>query len=144
MSPLVDNVMQEFANCARTSPMSLTEDLVALCNRPEPDPGLDPETVLFTDAEYEVAASQILASHGSDPVWVFAYGSLLWKPAQPGLQWRIVTTKGWHRSASAATGGESTFAAGAKALGQFPETGHSRAIFRNEPARVGNADGAAN
>jgi cation transport protein ChaC len=90
--------MQDLAICARTSPMSLTEDLVALCNRLEPDPGPAPETVLFADAEYEDVASQILISHGRDPVWVFAYGSLLWKPAQPGLQWRIVTAKGWHRS----------------------------------------------
>ncbi|MDU9007077.1 gamma-glutamylcyclotransferase [Sedimentitalea todarodis] len=42
--------------------------------------------------------SQILAAHGGDPVWVFAYGSLLWIPAQPGLPWRIVTANGWHRS----------------------------------------------
>lgn len=78
--------------------MSLTEDLVALCNRHELDPGPDRESVLFTDDEYEDAASQILASHGSEPVWVFAYGSLLWKPAQPGLAWRVVIAKGWHRS----------------------------------------------
>jgi cation transport protein ChaC len=90
--------LQQHIPTMRTSSMSLTEGLVAQCYRPEPDPGHDAETALFTDVEYENVASQILASHGSKPLWVFAYGSLLWKPAQPGLEWRIATAKGWHRS----------------------------------------------
>jgi len=90
--------LQQHFPSMRTTSMSLTEGLVAHCHRSEPDPGHDSGTVLFTDVEYENVASQILASHGSMPLWVFAYGSLLWKPAQPGLEWRIATAKGWHRS----------------------------------------------
>lgn len=78
--------------------MALTEELVALCHRDEPDPGPDPRQVKFSDAEFEAAAAEILVECGSGPVWVFAYGSLIWKPAwRPSQQCRA-TAHGWHRS----------------------------------------------
>ena len=39
-------------------PMTLTKDLVARCERHEPDPGPQPGSRYFTDAEYEAAADR--------------------------------------------------------------------------------------
>ena len=62
-------------------PMTLTEELVARCERHEPDPGLQPGSRYFTDAEYEAAAATLIEQAPLGPLWVFAYGSLIWKPA---------------------------------------------------------------
>ena len=78
--------------------MTLTEDLIALCHRDEPDPGPDPQKVAFTDAEFDAAAAKILTECGPGPVWVFAYGSLIWKPAWRPAQQCRATAHGWHRS----------------------------------------------
>lgn len=78
--------------------MTLTEDLIALCHRDEADPGPDPQEVEFTDAEFDAAATEILRECGPGPVWVFAYGSLIWKPAWRPSQQVLATAHGWHRS----------------------------------------------
>lgn len=78
--------------------MALTEELVAFCHRDEPDPGPDPQQIAFTDAEFDAAATEILRECGSGPVWVFAYGSLIWKPAWRPAQQCRATAHGWHRS----------------------------------------------
>lgn len=36
--------------------------------------------------------------NGSDDLWVFAYGSLIWRPSFDWLERRCVTLKGYHRS----------------------------------------------
>ena len=78
--------------------MSLTTELVALCHRAVPEPPRDPEIARFTDADYERAAADVLTRLGDDPIWVFAYGSLLWKPAGDIAEHRRSTAFGWHRS----------------------------------------------
>lgn len=78
--------------------MTLSEDLVALCHRDEQDPGPDPRHVLLTDADFEAAAAKIIADCGSGPIWVFAYGSLIWKPVGEPVEQRHATAMGWHRS----------------------------------------------
>lgn len=78
--------------------MSLTSDLVALCHRDVPEPPRNPDIVRFTDADYDRAAAEILARLGDDPIWVFAYGSLVWKPATDIAEQRLGTALGWHRS----------------------------------------------
>ena len=78
--------------------MSLTSELVALCHRDVPEPPRDPEISRFTDADYELAATDVLTRLGDDPIWVFAYGSLLWKPAGDISEQRRSTAFGWHRS----------------------------------------------
>jgi cation transport protein ChaC len=83
---------------ARRGGLALTEDLVRLCHRDEPDPGPDPQRQMFTDAEFDAAAARILAEAGSEPIWVFAYGSLIWKPALQPIAQRRATAIGWHRS----------------------------------------------
>ena len=78
--------------------MSLTADLVALCHREVAEPARDPEAARFGDAEYDNAASEVLARLGSGPIWVFAYGSLIWKPGASVAETRLSTAFGWHRA----------------------------------------------
>lgn len=78
--------------------MSLTADLVALCRRDVPEPARDPGQVRYTDADFDRAATEVLAKLGDAPIWVFAYGSLLWKPAADSAEQRRGTAFGWHRS----------------------------------------------
>lgn len=80
------------------SPMTLTEELVARCERHEPDPGPQPGSRYFTDAEYEAAAAKLIGQAPPGPLWVFAYGSLIWKPEFTSLEHRQGIAYGWHRS----------------------------------------------
>lgn len=36
--------------------------------------------------------------NGSDDLWVFAYGSLIWRPGFPWQERRLTTVRGYHRS----------------------------------------------
>ncbi len=83
---------------ARGATMSLTAGLVALCHLEIPEPPRDPDTVRFTDADYDCAATEVLSELGDGPIWVFAYGSLIWKPAADIAEQRRSTAHGWHRS----------------------------------------------
>ena len=76
--------------------MSLTPDLVAFCHRDVPEPPRNPDMIRFTDADYDRAAAEVLARLGDDPIWVFAYGSLVWKPAGDIAEQRLGTAFGWH------------------------------------------------
>jgi len=79
--------------------MELTPDKVALVHRVVADPGPDPALVYHTDADYRAAVEQILASHpNGEDIWIFAYGSLIWKPEVNHIEERIGTVRGWHRS----------------------------------------------
>ena len=79
-------------------PMALTAVLVAHCERPEPDPGPDPSRRYFTEAEYEAAAARLIEQCAPGPLWVFAYGSLIWKPEIETTDHRHAVAHGWHRS----------------------------------------------
>ena len=78
--------------------MALTPDLVALCAREVPDPGPAADSEEFDDAGYQTAAAQVLDHYGPGPIWIFAYGSLLWKPAVAHAEHLTATVDGWHRS----------------------------------------------
>jgi cation transport protein ChaC len=78
--------------------MALTAELVAHCERPEPDPGPDPSRRYFSDAEYEAAAARLIEQAAPGPLWVFAYGSLIWKPAIAASDHRRALAHGWHRA----------------------------------------------
>ncbi len=80
------------------APMALTAELVARCERPEPDPGPKPGYARFTDDEYDAAALALLEQNPAGPLWVFAYGSLIWKPAFDAIEHRRATAYGWHRA----------------------------------------------
>lgn len=79
-------------------PLALTAELIA---RAHPDPVADDETALqvMTDAELAPGLARALTarSTASDPVWIFAYGSLLWSPEFAVTEQRIGRVHGWHR-----------------------------------------------
>ncbi|MBB5662238.1 cation transport protein ChaC [Rhizobium leguminosarum] len=78
--------------------MALTDELVSLTLRPEIDPGPEPHRVPLTEAELELFAKQLLDEAEGAPLWVFAYGSLIWKPDFDAVEWQRGAARGWHRS----------------------------------------------
>ena len=77
--------------------MELTAELVALVERTEPDPGPTPGLPEPTEADLAAAATQLLATRPPGPLWLFAYGSLIWKPELEHLETRHALAHGWHR-----------------------------------------------
>ena len=78
--------------------LALTADLVARCERPEPDPGPHTSYRRYTDEDYQDRANRLLGAAPAGPLWVFAYGSLMWKPAVPVIEHRRAAAHGWHRA----------------------------------------------
>jgi cation transport protein ChaC len=77
--------------------MELTAELVALVERTEPDPGPTPGRPDPTAADLDATASALLAARPDGPLWLFAYGSLIWKPELEHLETRQALAHGWHR-----------------------------------------------
>jgi cation transport protein ChaC len=80
--------------------MSLTQELVDLCFREETDPGTPANWEPLTDDDYTTLTDRLSAEIGSEPLWIFAYGSLIWKPGFDSVDSRRATVFGWHRSFS--------------------------------------------
>jgi cation transport protein ChaC len=78
--------------------MSLTDDLVARSFRVEVDPGPERNRTPISDGEVESLCHRLLSECGDQPLWVFAYGSLIWKPDFDAVESRLGTAHGWHRS----------------------------------------------
>jgi cation transport protein ChaC len=78
--------------------MALTAELVALCHRAEPDRGLPPYLTEIADGDYELFATDLLKRREPGPLWLFAYGSLIWKPAYDPVEHCRATAHGWHRA----------------------------------------------
>lgn len=78
-------------------PMSLTEELVALVERIEPDPGPPPGMTDPSEEDFRIRAEALLARHTPRPLWLFAYGSLIWKPEADHLEAVPARARGWHR-----------------------------------------------
>ncbi len=79
--------------------MSLTAELVARCHRQMDDPGPDPAVTYLSDSNYAEMVETILAGRpAGEPLWLFAYGSLIWKPEIEHVDERVATAAGWHRS----------------------------------------------
>jgi glutathione-specific gamma-glutamylcyclotransferase len=82
-----------------TRPLALTPDLVARTKRHIPDPGRDPDLSYFSDAEYASIVADMLAKRPSNsPLWLFACGSLIWKPEVDHIEEQMGRAHGWHRS----------------------------------------------
>jgi cation transport protein ChaC len=82
----------------RIETIALTAELVALVDRVEPDPGPEPGRRDPTDAEFAAMAENVLAGAPEGDLWLFAYGSLIWKPELDFCDQRRATALGWHRS----------------------------------------------
>ena len=78
-------------------PLALTAELVALVERTEPDPGPEPGRHDPSDAEFAAMAREIAAGAPEGELWLFAYGSLIWKPELETVEAQRATAKGWHR-----------------------------------------------
>ena len=80
-------------------PLKLTAELVARVHCQVVDSGPLEGTTYLTDADYDQITSQLLEERpeGAD-VWLFAYGSLIWKPEFPHVEERLATAQGWQRS----------------------------------------------
>lgn len=76
--------------------MDLTPELVALCERKVAEPGPDPRWM--ENHEIKAFAESLLARRPPGPLRVFAYGSLIWKPAFASVRRLRGTAQGWHRS----------------------------------------------
>ena len=78
--------------------LSLTSELVALCHREVADPGPEAQHDYFVDADYAKAVARLLKERPKGPFWLFAYGSLIWKPEFPTEESLLGVAEGWHRS----------------------------------------------
>lgn len=83
----------------RVRQMALTPDLVARVHRALEDPGPEPHLAYHSEEDYGRIVKTMLAAHppGQD-AWLFAYGSLIWKPEVEHVGSRRGTAHGWHRS----------------------------------------------
>lgn len=78
--------------------MSLTPELVARVHREVPEPDLPPGTTRLTDADFAGLVGDLLArAPVGDDIWIFACGSLIWKPAFAIDEQRPAHLRGWHR-----------------------------------------------
>ncbi len=80
--------------------MRLTQELVARCHRVVQDPGPEPKYDYFGEDDYAAATAAILDGKPDGPLWLFAYGSLIWKPEFPTMETRKATAAGWQRAFS--------------------------------------------
>jgi cation transport protein ChaC len=79
--------------------MSLTPELVARCWREIEDTGPDPEAAHLDDGDYDALVDALQAElPDSQPLWLFGYGSLIWKPEIEHVEERVAMACGWHRS----------------------------------------------
>ncbi|WP_201839276.1 gamma-glutamylcyclotransferase [Microvirga zambiensis] len=83
----------------RTRRMTLTPEHVAQVHRVLDDPGPDPTWTYHGDTDYDALARDLIACRPDGPdTWLFAYGSLIWKPEIEHVETRRGTARGWHRS----------------------------------------------
>lgn len=78
--------------------MALTAELVARCERPVEDPGPEEGYHYFADHEFRPVAEDLLRRKPAGALWVFAYGSLIWKPEFTVCEQRRARAYGWHRA----------------------------------------------
>src|SRR5262245_52026163 len=80
--------------------MRLSPDLVGLCHREVAEPEPDIRYDYFTEKDYARETRRLLAEKPEGPLWIFAYGSLIWKPEFTAFETRRATAHGWRRTFS--------------------------------------------
>jgi cation transport protein ChaC len=78
--------------------MTLTRALAERAARTVQDEGPAPGSVQLAEEDYELAVREILAQAPPEGIWLFAYGSLLWKPECELGESRSALVRGWHRA----------------------------------------------
>ncbi len=82
-----------------TKQMRLSERHIAIVTQTVPDPG--PQLVdgfrPAIDADYDANVAEMLATRPPGRFWLFAYGSLIWRPETAFDEKRIARARGWHR-----------------------------------------------
>ena len=76
--------------------MTLTSDCIEARHRGSP-PAEGRVIPRLSDAEVEASLDTALAEAGNAGLWLFAYGSLLWRPDFPHNESRIARVYGYHR-----------------------------------------------
>ena len=62
--------------------IKLTPELVARVHRSIPDTGPSPGFLHMGEEDYDQLTDEILRDHpANEDLWIFAYGSLMWRPA---------------------------------------------------------------
>jgi cation transport protein ChaC len=80
-------------------PMRLTQELVDRVARVVEDEGYEAHVEVFGEADYDQHLAEFLMPLApGDPVWVFAYGSLIWKPGFAHVETRRGVAEDWQRS----------------------------------------------
>jgi cation transport protein ChaC len=78
--------------------MELTPELVARVHRAIADSGPSPGFVHMDEADYDRVADELLCDHPAhEDLWIFAYGSLMWRPACEIDGQETARLNGWHR-----------------------------------------------
>jgi cation transport protein ChaC len=77
--------------------MALTRDLVARLQALPTDCGPGPNDKLCDEADYGRLLSDVLAGKPRGDIWLFAYGSLMWRPACLDEERRPALLRGHHR-----------------------------------------------
>lgn len=79
--------------------MRLTPELVDRVARVVADEGYEAHVAVFSETDYDEHLAEFLKPLApDDPVWVFAYGSLIWKPGFAHVETRRGIAEGWQRS----------------------------------------------
>src|SRR5262245_66307955 len=78
--------------------LALTQDHIARIHRVVEDSGIPPGLQPQTDADYDGWVEQMLRSHPAPhkPTFLFAYGSLIWKPEIDHVGEQIGDGGVWH------------------------------------------------
>jgi cation transport protein ChaC len=76
--------------------LALTRELIAAAF---PDAVVDDEQAmaLLPDADVAARYDDWMSSHPGGDLWLFGYGSLMWKPELDFIEQRLATVRGWHR-----------------------------------------------
>lgn len=82
----------------RPRALSLTADHLARIARHVPEQVKSLQFTQMTDADFEDLAERLLRQIDGEPFWIFAYGSLIWKPDFEHVETRRSIAHGWRRS----------------------------------------------
>ncbi|WP_141130217.1 gamma-glutamylcyclotransferase [Rhizobium aethiopicum] len=80
--------------------MALTPELVTRTLRPVPEEGPEPRWTSIPEDELDALVRRVNEESKNEPLWIFAYGSLIRNPDFDFDAREVGTIYGWHRSFS--------------------------------------------